>query len=78
MDCLSRFGGMSKLRMNVHKSKLYAVDVHGQKLEDIHLLTNMPRDSTPFHYLGIPLAMVKLKISSYDSFINKITAYVGA
>lgn len=34
--------------------------------------------SMPFHYLGILLEAKRLKISSYDSIVNKITAYIGA
>ncbi|XP_022849878.1 uncharacterized protein LOC111371966 [Olea europaea var. sylvestris] len=50
-------------------------EVHGQELEEIFELTNMSKGTMPFRYLGIPLAAKKLKISSYDSLLNKNTAY---
>ncbi|XP_022897681.1 uncharacterized protein LOC111411376 [Olea europaea var. sylvestris] len=78
LDCLSKFGLVSGLRLNILKSSLYTAGIHGQLLEDILELTNVPRGSMPFRYLGIPLASGKLKISCYASFLDKITTYIGA
>ncbi|XP_022865707.1 uncharacterized protein LOC111385538 [Olea europaea var. sylvestris] len=78
MECLSNFGDMSGLKMNVNKLNLYTAGVHRQELEDIVQLTNLVKGSMPFLYLRIPLAAIKLKISSYDSLINKTKDYIGA
>ncbi|XP_022865107.1 uncharacterized protein LOC111384987 [Olea europaea var. sylvestris] len=78
MDCLSNFGKASGLRMNVDKSCLYTASINGQELDNIYGLTNMSMGLMPFCYLGISLAAQKLKISSYDVFINKISAYICA
>ncbi|XP_022860183.1 uncharacterized protein LOC111380779 [Olea europaea var. sylvestris] len=78
IKCLSTFGAMSGLNINVGKSCLYTAGIHGQELEDILALTNLPVGTMPFQYLGIPLAAEKLKVSSYDSFTNKISTYIGA
>ncbi|XP_022873084.1 uncharacterized protein LOC111392029 [Olea europaea var. sylvestris] len=78
MDCLSKFGLVSGLQLNILKSSLYTTGIHGQLLEDILQLTNVPRDSMPFRYLGIPLALGKLKVSCYAPFLDKITTYIGA
>ncbi|XP_022880540.1 uncharacterized protein LOC111397792 [Olea europaea var. sylvestris] len=61
MDCLSNFGNASGLRMNTLKSSLFTAGIHGQELEEIQALTNIPKVTMPFRYLGIPLASVKLK-----------------
>lgn len=34
--------------MNVIKTNLYTTGVHGQELEDIYALTNIPKESMPF------------------------------
>lgn len=78
MECLSKFGDVSGLRMNMNKSNIFTAGIFGIKLDDISRLTNMTKGFMPFRYLGIPLAAEKLKISSFDSFINKISAYIGA
>lgn len=77
-DFLTNFGDMSGLKMKVNESNLYTTGVYGQESEDILQLTKMPKGSMPFRYLRIPLATGKLKISSHDSLINKITSYIGA
>ncbi|XP_022897683.1 uncharacterized protein LOC111411379 [Olea europaea var. sylvestris] len=57
MDCLSNFGLVSGLRMNILKFSLYKTRIHGRELDDILELTNFPKDTMPFYYLGIPLAL---------------------
>lgn len=49
-----------------------------REFKDILALTNKPKGTMPFRYLGIPPAVEKLKVSSYDSFINIITSCIGA
>ncbi|XP_022870493.1 uncharacterized protein LOC111389759 [Olea europaea var. sylvestris] len=78
MDCLSKFGSVSGLKLNILKSSLFTAGVHGQILDDIMELTCVPRGSMPFRYLGIPLALDKLKVSGYAPFLDKITSYIGA
>ncbi|XP_022871917.1 uncharacterized protein LOC111391015 [Olea europaea var. sylvestris] len=63
MDCLSNFGSVSRLRLNVLKSSLFTAGGHGQLLEEIMELTSVPMGSMPFRYLGIPLASDKLKLN---------------
>lgn len=45
---LSSFGDMSRLKMNIDKSSLYIMGVHGKELEDILALANIPKGSMPF------------------------------
>ncbi|XP_022868525.1 uncharacterized protein LOC111388095 [Olea europaea var. sylvestris] len=45
MNCLSTFGSISRLGLNVLKSILFIVGIHGQLLENILELTNVPRGS---------------------------------
>ncbi|XP_022889220.1 uncharacterized protein LOC111404680 [Olea europaea var. sylvestris] len=78
MDCLSNFGLVLGLRLNILKSNLYTVGIYGQPLEDILQLTNIPKGSMSFRYLGISLASRKLKVSCYAPFLEKITTYIGA
>ncbi|XP_022880650.1 uncharacterized protein LOC111397919 [Olea europaea var. sylvestris] len=66
LNCLSIFGGMLGLNINVGKSCIYTMGIHGKDLEDILALTNLPIGSMPFRYLDIPLAVEKLKVGSYD------------
>ncbi|XP_022876816.1 uncharacterized protein LOC111395022 [Olea europaea var. sylvestris] len=61
MDCLSNFDFVLGLRMNIQKSSLYTAGIHGQDLDDIFELTNFTKGTMPFRYLGIPLALEKLK-----------------
>lgn len=76
--CLSHFGDMLGLKMNVDKSNMCIARVHGQELDDILASTNILMGSTSFRYLGVPLATKILKIRYYNSFINKVTTYIGA
>ncbi|CAA3017425.1 Hypothetical predicted protein [Olea europaea subsp. europaea] len=78
MDCLTNFGNMLGLRMNIDESNLYIVGVHAEDMEMIHGIVKIPKGSMPFRYLGIPLATERLKISTYDTFLDKITAHIGA
>lgn len=50
----------AKFSVNVLKSTLYTAGIGG--LEEIQALTQIPRGSMPFWYLGIPLAAEKLKV----------------
>ncbi|XP_022843079.1 uncharacterized protein LOC111366583 [Olea europaea var. sylvestris] len=54
MDCLSNFGLVSGLRLNVLKSNLYTTGINGQALEDILQITNILR-GTLISVLGIAL-----------------------
>lgn len=63
--------------MNTTKSCLYTVGFHGQKLKEIKELTNIPKGTMPFCYLGIPIVAKKLKVSCFDCFLNKIFAYIS-
>ncbi|XP_022865360.1 uncharacterized protein LOC111385213 [Olea europaea var. sylvestris] len=77
MKCLSNFGAMSGLNINVGKSCIYTAGIHGQELEDILAFSHLTIGTMPCRYLGIPLAAKKLKVSLYDSFTNKISSYIG-
>ncbi|XP_022891949.1 uncharacterized protein LOC111406809 [Olea europaea var. sylvestris] len=78
MNCLSKFGNVSGLRINASKSSLYTAGIHGKQMEDIIAMTNIPRGSMPFHYLCISLAGKRLKISSYEVLLDKISMYICA
>ncbi|KAI3450765.1 hypothetical protein Pfo_007430 [Paulownia fortunei] len=78
MQCIRDFGNRSGLRINVLKSSIYTAGITGQQLDEIQELTNIPRGSMPFRYLGIPLAAEKLKVMHYAPFIDKIAALINA
>ncbi|XP_022861876.1 uncharacterized protein LOC111382204 [Olea europaea var. sylvestris] len=78
MNCLSKFEDVLGLRMNASKSSMFTTSIHGNDLEGIEALTNIPIGSLSFRYLGIPIAARKLKISSYNVLFNKLSAYICA
>ncbi|XP_022857247.1 uncharacterized protein LOC111378307 [Olea europaea var. sylvestris] len=78
MDCLTNFGFASGLRMNTLKSSLYTAKIYGYELDNIMEVTNIPKGTMPFRYLGIPLASEKLKVSCYALFLDKIADYIRA
>ncbi|XP_022895471.1 uncharacterized protein LOC111409689 [Olea europaea var. sylvestris] len=75
MDCLSNFGFVSSLRLDILKSSLYTAGVHGQVLEDIFHLTNIPRGSMSSRYLGIHLTSGKLKVELIRAVSQGVECY---
>lgn len=56
MNCLNRFGDMSGLRINLHKSNVYLASVDDCLRQDILNFTGFANVVLHFRYLGIPLA----------------------
>ena len=72
MDCLHRFGACSGLSTNALKPRIYPIGINDSDLQDILAITNFSRGVFPFRYLGIPLAVKKLKVIHYGPLTDKI------
>jgi len=60
------------LSPNGLKSSIYLAGINDRDLYDILVVTNFSRGILPFRYLGIPLAMEKLKVVYYGPLTDKI------
>lgn len=69
--------------MNISKSSLYTIGIHGQELNEIQESTNILRGTMSFHYLGISLAAKNLKVGYFallplpPFFLDNIVAYIS-
>ncbi|XP_022852888.1 uncharacterized protein LOC111374445 [Olea europaea var. sylvestris] len=64
------------LKMSTAKSNLYTIEIHGATVREHLKVSKYTEGSIPFRYLGIPLAAIKLKVSSYAPFMDKISVSV--
>ncbi|XP_052198247.1 uncharacterized protein LOC127805524 [Diospyros lotus] len=78
MDYLKDFGCKSGLKANVLKSNVFTAGLQGHDLDSILHLSSFSNGRMPFRYLGIPLAVEKLRVSYYDSLIDKIANKISA
>lgn len=62
--------------MSTAKSNLYTIEIHGATVREHLKVSKYTEGSIPFRYLGIPLAAIKLKVSSYAPFMDKISVSV--
>jgi hypothetical protein len=73
-----KFGQISGLKANILKSSLYMAGVEEEDKALMMRITGFPHDSMPFHYLGIPIAVERLKIAHFSDLLEKIKTSIGA
>jgi len=78
VDCLSDFGAVSGLRVNVLKSNMYCAGIMEQDLEALQNLSMFSRGLMPFRYLGVPIAAAKLRVHHFSPLIDKIAGHIIA
>ncbi|XP_052206874.1 uncharacterized protein LOC127811206 [Diospyros lotus] len=72
MDTLGDFGCKSGLKVNASKSNLFTAGIPDQDLQAILQIANSPKGVMPFRYLGIPLAVQKLRVTHCAPLIDKL------
>lgn len=70
--CLAQFGKMAGLIANITKSSIYMARVEEYIKLQLLDITDVQDDALPFIYLGIPLALVKLKMAYYNSLMDNL------
>lgn len=69
---LKDFGKSVGLHPNLSKSHLIVAGVTAQTMDSLLRLTRFQQGSFSFHYLGIPIAMEKLRTSNYGPLMETI------
>ena len=66
------FEWLSGLKINFHKSDVYAFGVDRQEKEKLANMLNCRLGDWPIKYLGIPISDSKLGVSAFSELLNKM------
>ncbi|XP_074579559.1 uncharacterized protein LOC141836051 [Curcuma longa] len=72
VECLRQFSQMAGLTANVAKSCIYIAGVDSLTRDQLLSITGFQQGEMPFRYLGIPIALWKLRISDYTALLDTL------
>ncbi|GKB77897.1 RNA-directed DNA polymerase, eukaryota, reverse transcriptase zinc-binding domain protein [Tanacetum coccineum] len=71
---LKCFHMASRLKINLHKSKLMGIGVHSEEVEKAARYMGCATFSTPFTHLGVKVGGLLSRINSWEDFVSKVSS----
>ncbi|GJQ94912.1 RNA-directed DNA polymerase, eukaryota [Tanacetum coccineum] len=71
---LKCFHMVSRLKINLHKSKLMGIGVHSEEVEIAARNIGCATFSTPFTHLGVKVEGLMSRINSWEDFVSKVSS----
>lgn len=68
--------GMRTVRLNSSNSSLYTAGIYGQRLVEIHEVTNVLKRVYAIPLLGYPACYRQIESEFYAPFLDRITPYI--
>lgn len=76
--CLAQFGWMVGLEANIAKSSAYMAGVTDDIKQQLFHIIGYHEGALSFRYLGVPLALKKLRIADYNTLLDTLLKKIKA